>query len=1024
MTGWTVVLRGIRYRAGRSLMVLLLAGAATAATVLAPGYSRAAQQSVLSDGLATAPADATSLQVRADPVVGESPVIESTNEARIEIGQILSRRPELARHFDRPTAGADLDTVLTSGTGEPVLARLAYRDNACRHLRITDGDCATSDGGIVVSARSAAEYGITVGSTVNVRGRAVPATTAGAEVPMQVVGLYEPSDPADPYWGRGTYFAAGMPDSESSLPRVDAIFVTDEQDLTLPGALPSVYLDYGLLSSTVRLDGVAKLRTDLSGFETEIGAQQMQLLTALRGVLEDVDRSASALGRTVPIVTVPLVVLCWFVLFLLVAALTEERSPELALAKLRGYSLNRAARFGRGETLVLILLAVPLGTVAGLALVELAARTLLSPGVHVEPRLPVLIAALLALVVALLAIRLAGRRTLARPVLDLLRRVPERARWRAGVAEGIVVALAGASLFAAANDQTAPLALLAPALLALVAGVLAGRLLGLWSRVRVRRYARRGRVSALLAHAQLSRRPLAQRVIVVVTVAIGLLSFAATAWDVAAQARRDVATDSVGAPRVLQVAAAHPDALVAAVASADPAGHTMAVVRVNERYGTGAEDLIGVQSERLAQVAVWRGHDRSWVADLAKKLRPEVADPLTLDGFVEVGAEAVELTGTRLAVLVAAPGEPARRVNLGSTKPGSHTYRASLGDCPAGCRLLGLTIVRPVGAASQIVGQLRITGVNSQGGPLEAHFETDGRWRLNAARNPGARVDVQPGPALTVNVTTSGSGDVEIEYVQTPDALPVALSGPTPSDDRNAQEFTFPALAEQPQPFSVVRREPMLPRVGRSGLLFDLDYAVRLAQSTSSLSDNSRLHYEVWADGQAPADLAARLSAAGLQILREESIAAEFDQLSRGAPALGLRLYLLAGCAAAALAIGAVLLTAYVGAETRRYEFAALRVTGVRARALRRGLLREYGHLLGAPLVVGVAAGIAGAVLMLPGIPLVTVGTSLGEVTYVPGAGILPLVLLATVVGLLIAVVVGLTQVRRATPDQLREGRT
>ena len=58
---------------------------------------------------------------------------------------------------------------------------------------------------------------------------------------------------------------------------------------------------------------------------------------------------------------------------------------------------------------------------------------------------------------------LTGRRTLARPVLALLRRVPERVGWRAGVAEGAVVALAGASLFAASSDRGSPLALLAPA---------------------------------------------------------------------------------------------------------------------------------------------------------------------------------------------------------------------------------------------------------------------------------------------------------------------------------------------------------------------------------------------------------------------------------------------------------------------------------------------------------------------------------------------------------------------------------
>jgi len=1030
LTGWTVVLRGIRYRAGRSLVVVLLGAAATAATVLAPGYSRAAQQSVLTDGLAAAPADATSLQVRSDPVVGESPAMESTGEAKIEINRLLARRPDLSAHFDRPVAGADVDTVLAPPAAEPVLSRLAYRDDVCRHLKMTAGDCPNDgDGLVVVSTRSAAQYGITVGSTITVRGRNVPANATSSDRQLEVAGLYEPGNAADPYWGRGGYFAAGMPESESALPRMDSVFVADEQDVTLPGALPSVHLDYRLKTSTVRLDSVGQLRTDLSGFEREIGVLQMQLSTALRGVLEDIERDATALGQTVPIVTVPLVVLCWFVLFLLVAALTEERSPELALAKLRGYTLGRAARFGRGETLALVLLAAPVGTLAGLALVELAARLMLSPGVHAELRLPVLGAAVLALAVALVAIRFAGRRTLARGVLDLLRRVPERGRWHAGVAEGTVVALAGASLFAAARDQTAPLALLAPALLAVVAGVVASRMLGLWSRLRVRRAARRGRVPGLLAHAQLSRRPLAHRVIVVVTVAVGLLAFAATAWDVAAQARRDVATDSVGAERVLQVGAAHPAALVAAVAAADPEGHSMAVVRVNERYGAGSVEVIGVESARLAEVAVWRGHDREWVASLASKLRPRVADPLPVEGFIQVNADAVTagdgptLAGTaRLHALVATPSGMTR-VSLGQLRAGMREYRAAVAGCGAGCRLLGLTVGRMPGVSGQLAGELRVVAVSTGSGVVATRFDENGRWRVNSARTGGARVDVRPGPVLRVIVSGLGPADVNLEYVETPDALPVAVAGGSPADDSSAQDFTFPALAEQPQSFSVVQREHALPRIGDRGLLFDLDYAVRLAERTSSLSDNSRLHYEVWASGQAPSDLAKRLSAAGLQILREDSIDAELDQLSRAAPALGLRLYLLAGCAAVALAVGAVLLTAYVGAQNRRYEFAALRVAGVRPKLLRRGLIREYVLLLGIPLAVGLFAGMAGAVLMLPGIPLVTVGTPLDEINYVPRVGVLPIAVAVTVAGLVFAVAVALSTVRRGTPDRLREGR-
>jgi hypothetical protein len=254
------------------------------------------------------------------------------------------------------------------------------------------------------------------------------------------------------------------------------------------------------------------------------------------------------------------------------------------------------------------------------------------------------------------------------------------------------------------------------------------------------------------------------------------------------------------------------------------------------------------------------------------------------------------------------------------------------------------------------------------------------------------------------------------------EAIPVALTGPTPNDDPTASSFTFPGLGDTPQRFSVAGTYPSLPRTGERALLFDLDRAIAAAEAGSGLSDNTRLRYEVWATAAAPSDLAARLAASGLQIFGEESIAAERDRLARGAPALGLGLYLIAGAAAVLLAVTAVLLTAYIGASARRYELAALRATGVRPAVLRRGLLREYAHLLGLPFAVGLAVGVAGALLMLPGIPLVTVGTATGDISYVPGVGALPVAVAATLIGFGFAVAAVLRQVRRATPDQLREG--
>jgi hypothetical protein len=74
------------------------------------------------------------------------------------------------------------------------------------------------------------------------------------------------------------------------------------------------------------------------------------------------------------------------------------------------------------------------------------------------------------------------------------------------------------------------------------------------------------------------------------------------------------------------------------------------------------------------------------------------------------------------------------------------------------------------------------------------------------------------------------------------------------------------------------------------------------------------------------------------------------------------------------------------------------------------------------PLVLGLGAGIAGAIIMLPGIPLVTTGAPVGEFSYKPGPGALAIAVVCTVVGLVGAVALVVTTVRRATPDRLRDG--
>jgi hypothetical protein len=819
MTPWWVVVRGIRYRAGRSLVLLALIGTAVAATVLAPAYTRAAQESLLADRLAAAHPNALALHV------GEDGGTLTEAKARVVAPP----------HYDTvPVGGASVDTSISGDLD----ARIAYRDSVCDHLTITSGSCPTGNG-VVVSERSAREHDIGVGDSLE---------------HLRVVGLYVPTEPASPYWGRGGYFAEGSTDS--ARPRIDAVFVGSEQ--ALPPGVRRVELDYAFEAGSVGLDDIHAVRDGVTRFQTTLNAADFDVDTAAVAIVDAIDAELSALARMVPVVAVPLVLISWFVVFLAVAAVAEERSVEAGLAKLRGYERRQVTALGADEPTIIALAAVVLGIVAGVGAVEVIGRWRLGVGVNIA-WWPVYVAAGLSLPLALAIVRLASRRPLRRPALLLLRRVPGRSSRAGVIAEGAAFVLAAAVLVAALADRGSPLALLAPALLAVVAGIVAGRGLKLWSRMRLRRHASRGAITGVLAHAQLARRPGARRVVVTVTVAVALLSFAGAAWDVAAQARADAAMDAVGAHRVLRVSAANPSALVSAV-SAAAGDRAMPVVRVTERYDTATVELLAVDTGRLAGASVWRGRTSSEVDALGRTLR-------------------------------------------------------------------GLA-----------------------------------------------------------------SGDI-----------PVAVAGTTPADDADAEVFPFPGLGDGAQRYRVVSHVDFLPRASGRALLVDLETAVAAAERGSGVSDNSRLRYEVWAGTDAPADLASRLAGAGVSILDEESVASAQARLAMGAPALALGLGLLAGAVAVCLAVGTVLLTAYLGSRARRHELAALRVTGVRRPVLRRALAREYAHLLVLPGLVGVLVGVAGAALALPGIPLVTANSAAGHVALPAWPQVSIVAAAATMAGLVLA---------------------
>ncbi|HEX7745040.1 MAG TPA: FtsX-like permease family protein, partial [Micromonosporaceae bacterium] len=564
-----------------------------------------------------------------------------------------------------------------------------------------------------------------------------------------------------------------------------------------------------------------------------------------------------------------------------------------------------------------------------------------------------------------------------------------------------------------------------PPLLALVAGLLAARALGWWARVRTRTAGTAGNLPALLAAAQVSRRPAVARVVALLAVAVALLTFATAIWDVAGVNREIATRASTGADGVYRVIASDPQHLLDAVRAADPTGREAMAVAWNTQRYEGRDLLVaGVDAGRLGAVADWPGLSPERTAAIGSALTVQPGGPVSLRGpTVEVDAivaRLVQQQSARLAVVVAVAGRP-RAVRLPPIQVGNHTYRADLAGCTDGCRLLGLQVVRAAADVAETSVQLTVTGIRDGGRSVDVRLGADGGWRVPNQPPVGQSLQVAPtGQDLSITATTS-SGDVTVDYADYPAATPVVVAGRQPSPDPHADQFSFIGLGFKLSEMRVVDREVALPGVGSPALLFDLNAELRQAERSGPI-DPTSLQYEVWTAPGAGPDLPARLTDAGLQVIDQTTQAQRQAELGRQAPGLALRLYLLAGVVAALLAAGVLLLNARVGARTRIAELTALRVVGVPRRTLRAALRREYLMVLVAPLVIGTAAGIGGAILLLPAIPLVTVGPDALAPVFRAGPWWVPGALLALVVCLALAVGSVLRMVGRADPRRVPEG--
>jgi hypothetical protein len=868
---------------------------------------------------------------------------------------------EVASRIEPAVLGRTASVTPITGAIPPT-GPLVWRDGACEHLRLLSGRCPDSPGDILVSEADVDNFGLTPGSRTTVR----TALEGEPGVRLKVVGTYAPRDElwwqGQPLLGISSVFEGPDPSAAH-----DAWVATEETFIEARALLGETSQAGSLVRTpTIGVDEVLVLGASVREMTDQVRStgSDLYVLSGLGDLTQQIRAQTDQADRTVPLLMAPVAVLALYVLWLVLAAATEQRRGQVAVARLRGRGPAGAVGLLLMELLPVLLAGIVPGAAVAL-LGGLLAGRLLPGAAPVEAGAEFVIAVLLAVVAVVLTTVAAAIRVAREPMDSLMRRGRMKSvRWTLGALDAFLVAAVGTGVLAfVTGSLSGPLALAGPALLALLAGLLLGHVATRTASAWGRRLLRRGRLVAGVTLLEMGRRRETRTVMAVITVASALAVFAVDALVVGERNRDNASQHDAGAPVVLRLPGRDLDGVRAALSTADPTGHRATPVMVSRT-------TLAVEPEAFRRVAFFpRGAptDAQWRA-----IAPPDADP-------------VELTGSRLALtvrtdqefasadvfgaasgvelrLVVMTGTGARRViPLGTLPPAGASARlvGRASVCSSGCLLAAVQFTTSPGVV--VVGRaeladLRVDGRDATwGGSAEDWNTTDAEQTL-IYPHPATSGDV-----LDLELSLRGLYPAELTPAWVPPTIPALL----PADREDKLELEVSGLDGSDRSARSGGRVILVPTMPTRSAIVDLDAISRGSQITN----DARL--EVWLDGD------TELVAAVTTSLRERGIAVtDVRRLST------VRLAYDNTVATWSLALGAVLAPAVL--LIALLVLLVLAVTGWRERARDLAVLRLNGASRGTTgrvavwaqlpsvvlgIVAGVAAGVLGAALALPDVP-------------------------------------------------------
>jgi hypothetical protein len=1052
MDGLVMALRAIRWRVGASVSVLVVAVFATAVAAAGPVYLIAAGDSILQYGLRTAVPTARGTGIEVTGGVSGRP---GTDRLAAAVDGSM-RGGLLRRAYPRMVVGLEYRTRLLEPTGSTAASTaVVFRQDACAHVRLVAGRCA-AEGSVdqaMVTRTTADTLKLAVGATIDVDHFTDPGQ-GHTDRPMRVVGVFEPVETGGAYWFNDTreYFGTSADrQNQTNPPTVEAVLVPRSafaaMSLAPAGAMTAV-ADLTMRREVLHRSGVTALRAQLDAFGTALASAGVNqhgfdgaVVTGLRPVLTRADTGRSTLQVPMLLVVGQLLLIGWYVLFMVAGATAEARAGEVALAKLRGLSPGSTVAFGMLESVLLLLVSVPLGVAVGTVAVRAVAGAVFGPDALVTFPVTAWLSAGVAAAGGLLAVALGAVATFRRPVLAQWRRANRDPGARSSVADAVVVALAVAGLGslwwggAFQGDRINVLALAAPGLLALAGALIGARLLpvGVQAGVRATRGSRR--IGVFLALRQVRRRPGGLRLVAVLATAFALATFSVLAWSVFAANRHDRAAAETGAARVVTIDPYGQPDVRGLLDRLGGGRDAMAVLNLtsvaaapNADFGSdegpskATMQLLAVPRDRLPGIGFWRpDFGAPTLRQVAGSLAAPVPAPIPVRGdalrLAAVNRPTANLRMDLGAQLIAADGS---LVTVALKPTGDGHVAAAVPCLKTACRLTAITVTRALPGLYPAIGVLTVTAVEQHGsGWTPVAGGTDpARWQPANPTVPGLDQPVEKISAgLTISYAAPGTvtriGAQAVTLARIP---AVATTAYAPPPGTRALVLDMPSGA--PLDVDAVRTVDVLPRAGDRGVLVDLDEL--LAARPYGYAD--LLPNEIWLTAGAPADLPDRLAAAGVAVTGVSTVEQRERVLRHEGPALSVTLMLAGAGAAALLAAAGAVVNLHVMSRRRAFELAAMRSLGVRRISMAAAVGAEQAMVTGYAIVLGVGLGVLGARLALPAIP------EYADLPSYPALLIrLPPVLVVAVaagLALLLGIALlasGYALLRAAVPSRLRE---